>query len=77
MNPSFVQDIVHNYEWYMENSNEILLNVNFPSRKGKEFLKHIESVQQRKNDLHYKKILKTIELNKKGEVAQIMEDIKF
>lgn len=45
-------------EWYRENFNEILLNVGHPSKLEKDFLKHIEYVQQKKSDIKYKKILK-------------------
>jgi hypothetical protein len=33
-----VQDIAQNYDWYLENYNEILLNVGYPSKQEKEFL---------------------------------------
>lgn len=58
VDPRFVQDIQNNLEWYMENYNDILVNVAYPSKQEKEFLKHVEYVQQKKNDLKYKKILK-------------------
>lgn len=61
IDPNYVKDINNNYEWYLENSNEILLNVGYPSKQEKEFLKHIEQVQQKKNDLKYRKILKQLE----------------
>jgi hypothetical protein len=61
IDPQYVKDIEHNYEWYLENSNEILLNVGYPSKQEKEFLKHIEQVQQKKNDMKYRKILKQLE----------------
>ena len=51
-----VQDIFENMQWYQENSNEILLNIGYPSRQEKEFLKHIEKEQLKKNDLEYRKI---------------------
>ena len=44
IDPFFVQDIQNNLEWYMENYNEILLNVCYPSKQEKEFLKHVEYV---------------------------------
>jgi hypothetical protein len=56
--PRFSQDIWKNLEWYKENYNEILLNVGFPSKLEKDFLRHIEFVQQKKSDIAYKKILK-------------------
>lgn len=42
IDPQFAQDIETNYDWYMENQNEILLDVGYPSKQEKEFLKHIE-----------------------------------
>jgi len=57
VDPGFVKDLQINSDWYLENFNEILLNVGYPSRKEKDFLKHIEQVQQRNNDQKYKKIL--------------------
>lgn len=42
IDPEYAKDIEENFEWYLDNYNEILLNVNFPSRKEKDFLKHIE-----------------------------------
>jgi len=59
-------DLEQNYEWYLENTNEIILNTIYPSKLEKEFLKHIELQQQKKNDLTYKKLLSEIERNKKG-----------
>ena len=62
-------------EWYLNNLrecpsqagfNEILLNVGYPSRKEKEFLKHVEQALQRKNDDKYRKILKQLEYQKLG-----------
>lgn len=50
-----------NKDWYAENFNELLLNVGHPSKLEKDFLKHIEYIQQKKSDLKYKKILKQIE----------------
>jgi len=59
-------DLDQNYEWYLENTNEIILNTIYPSKLEKEFLKHIELQQQKKNDLTYKKLLSEIDRNKKG-----------
>ena len=42
VDPHFVADIKENYEWYLLNQNEVLLNVNYPSKLEKEFLRHIE-----------------------------------
>lgn len=50
VDPGFVKDLLVNSDWYLENFNEILLNVGYPSRMEKDFLKHIEQVQQRNND---------------------------
>jgi|JI9StandDraft_1071089.scaffolds.fasta_scaffold16933_8 hypothetical protein len=55
-----------NYEWYLENTSEIILNSTYPSKLEKEFLKHIELQQQKKNDLTYKKLMVEIEKNRKG-----------
>jgi hypothetical protein len=53
-----------NQDWYKENCNEILLNVGLPTKLEKDFLRHIEQVQQKKSDLKYRKILKNLELRK-------------
>jgi hypothetical protein len=62
-------------EWYLNSFrespqssgyNEILLNVGYPSRQEKEFLKHVEQTLQRKNDDKYRKILKQLEYQKQG-----------
>mmetsp|Transcript_26797 Transcript_26797/g.25836 ORF Transcript_26797/g.25836 Transcript_26797/m.25836 type:complete len:123 (+) Transcript_26797:415-783(+) len=45
IDPRYIQDVRENQEWYLENSNEILLNIGYPSRQEKDFLKHIEYVQ--------------------------------
>ncbi len=66
IDPMYVKDIQSNLDWYLENYNDILLNVSYPSKQEKEFLKHVETVQQRKNDQKYKKILKQIENAKRG-----------
>lgn len=42
VDPFFVADIKENMEWYLQNQNEVLLNVNYPSKLEKEFLRHIE-----------------------------------
>ena len=42
VDPYFVADIKENYEWYMQNQNEVLLNVSYPSKQEKEFLRHME-----------------------------------
>jgi predicted DNA-binding ribbon-helix-helix protein len=55
-----------NYEWYLENTSEIILNSAYPSKLEKEFLKHIELQQQKKNDMTYKKLIVEIEKNRKG-----------
>ena len=58
---------MENREWYRENQNEVLLNLNYPSRKEKVFLKHIELWQQDKNDTRYRRILQQLEAD--GEEA--------
>ena len=57
VDPHYIADLRQNYEWYLQNQNEVLLNVNYPSKLEKEFLRHIEKWQQEKNDLNYKRIL--------------------
>ena len=42
VDPYFVADIVENREWYLQKQNEVLLNVSYPSKQEKEFLRHIE-----------------------------------
>lgn len=51
VDPRYVQDIDRNMSWYLnyyrENlevpeMNEVLLNVGYPSRQEREFLKHVE-----------------------------------
>ena len=32
IDPNYVKDIQNNFDWYLENSNEILLNVGYPSK---------------------------------------------
>jgi hypothetical protein len=32
VDPKFAKDIKQNFDWYLENYNEILLNVSYPSR---------------------------------------------
>lgn len=32
IDPSYIKDIKENFDWYLENYNEILLNVGYPSR---------------------------------------------
>lgn len=67
VDPAFVKDLDTNLEWYLEHFresphlaqyNEILLNCSYPSRQEREFLKHVELAQQRKNDDKYLKILR-------------------
>jgi len=50
VDPRFVQDLQANLDWYRQNYSEILLNIGYPSRQQKEFLKHMELMQQRQND---------------------------
>lgn len=53
-------DVKNNYEWYLKNGSEVLLNINYPSRTEKEFLRQLEMWQQEKNDINYKQILKQL-----------------
>jgi hypothetical protein len=75
LDPVFIQDINENMDWYLNSFrespqssgyNEILLNVGYPSRQEKEFLKHVEQTLQRKNDDKYRKILKQLEYQRQG-----------
>lgn len=61
VDPFFVHDIDNNLAWYLSNQHEILMNVNFPSKQEKEFLRHIELWQQEKNEINYTKILNQLE----------------
>jgi len=54
----YVQDIKKNYDWYQKNTSEILLNINYPSRTEKEFLRQLELWQQEKNNSTYEIILR-------------------
>ena len=60
VDPHYVADIEQNWEWYLQNQNEVLLNVSYPSKQEKEFLRHIEQWQQEKNDANYKRILQQL-----------------
>ena len=42
VDPFYVADIQENQDWYLQNQNEVLLNVSYPSKQEKEFLRHIE-----------------------------------
>jgi hypothetical protein len=46
---------------HIQGFNEILLNVGYPSRQEREFMKHVEQAQQRKNDDKYLQILKLMQ----------------
>jgi hypothetical protein len=61
VDPFYVADLIENRAWYRENQNEVLLNLNYPSRKEKVFLEHIELWQQDKNDARYRRILQQLE----------------
>jgi len=75
--PHFAHDMVENYEWYLANRNEVLLNVMYPSQLEQNFLKHIEQVQQRKNDQKYRAILKSLENGKNTKSSSSkMEDLQ-
>lgn len=81
VDPIFAKDLKENFDWYLENFNEILLTVNCPSKLEKEFLKHIESMQLKKNDAVYKRILAQLELQKKtkgnDDLLQQIENPKY
>ena len=49
--------MVKNAEWYAQNYNEFLMNINYPCKLQTDFLKMIELSQQRRNDQKYRKIL--------------------
>jgi hypothetical protein len=55
--PSFEQDMVKNKEWYEENMNKFILNINYPCKLQNDCLKEMELLQQRRNDQKYRKIL--------------------
>lgn len=61
VDPYFVKDLNENLAWYLSNQHEILMNVNYPSKQEKKFLRHIELWQQEKNDVNYTQILKQLE----------------
>ncbi len=51
VDPKFVKDVNENLDWYLNSFreslhstgyNEILINVGYPSRMEREFLKHVE-----------------------------------
>lgn len=63
IDPQFVQDMVNNREWYEENMNKFLLNINYPCKLQTDFLKELELSQQRKNDQRYREILEQMEAN--------------
>lgn len=63
-------DIQTNYEWYLENGSEVLLNINYPSRAEKEFLRQLEMWQQEKNDINYKQILMQLQESQQHEVVK-------
>lgn len=50
VDPTFVQDMVTNSEWYQTNFNQFLLNMNYPSKLQTDFMKMIELGQQRRHD---------------------------
>ena len=57
VDPHFVQDIMKNREWYCQNMDKFLLNLNYPCKLQNDFLKELELAQQRRNDMKYRKIL--------------------
>ena len=54
---------------------EVLLNVNYPSRQEKDFLRHIERWQQEKNDLNYRRILQQLASGSDDQLATHGMDI--
>ena len=67
VDPFYVADLNTNRAWYKENQDEVLLNLNYPSKKEKVFLKHIELWQQAKNDARYRRILHQLETSHEEE----------
>lgn len=61
LDSTLVKEISLNLDLYLKNSSEVLLNVNYPSRTEKEFLRHIEMWQQEKNDINYRIILQQLQ----------------
>jgi hypothetical protein len=49
--------MVKNKEWYLENTNQFMLNLNYPSKLQNDYLKELALAQQRRNDQRYKKIM--------------------
>ena len=49
--------MVNNRDYYQQNYNEILLNVNFPSQLEQDFFRHVEETERQKNDTKYRQIL--------------------
>lgn len=85
VDPFFVQDIEANFEWYLNyyreslscaSYNEILLNCNYPSRQEREFLKHVEQAQQKKNDDKYVNILRLLAKQGSNDANEDPEDFK-
>lgn len=70
----YVEDIRENHEWYLENGSEVLLNINYPSRTEKEFLRQLEMWQQEKNEVNYKQIL--MQLQKPEDMTKA-EDSRY
>lgn len=67
--PAFVQDMVANKQWYIENMNRYLLNINYPCKLQTECLKQMELLQQRRNDQKYRKILD--QMDKLEQIKQL------
>lgn len=42
VDPRFVQDMINNKEWYSQNLNQYLLNINYPTKLQTDFLKELE-----------------------------------
>ena len=76
VDPFYVADIEKNLEWYLQKpEKEVLLNVNYPSRQEKDFLRHIERWQQEKNDLNYRRILQQLAAGSDDQLATHGMDI--
>ena len=58
----------------MGNGNEVLLDINFPSRAEKEFLRQLELWQQDKNDVNYKNILKQLQ---QSNDLTLQDDVRY
>ena len=53
--------MVKNRDWYLENTNQFMLNLNYPSKLQNDYLKELALAQQRRNDQRYKKIMQKMQ----------------